>query len=79
MNAEIKIRALRPFYLQGRPVAAGTVVSATPYDAWQIVGTRRGEFVNPDDSETARAAVQATDAKSSAHRGARGTGWIKGF
>ena len=79
MNIEIKIRALRPFFLKGRAVVAGAVVSATPCDAWQVVGTRRAEYVNPDDSEIAKAAIQAAAAKASPNRSNRGGGWIQGF
>jgi hypothetical protein len=78
MKHEIQIRAVRPFFLEGRAVAVGTVVKASPLDACEVVGARRAEYVDPADWELVKEAIRAAAAKA-AGNGNRGAGWVKNF
>lgn len=73
---QVRIRALRPFYLCGQVVEPGSIVDASATDAAASVGTGRAEFLSSDDAQTAKAGVIAADAKACPHvRAQRGSFW----
>ena len=73
----INIRGLRPFYLNGRVVASGSVVQASAVDASMAVSTGRAEYLTPEDRALANEGVIAEDAKACRVPNAAGRSWIR--
>lgn len=55
------IRSTRPFYLEGKVIAAGEVAMACAADALSAVGSSRAEFMDPSDRAAANDALRASD------------------
>lgn len=74
----VRIRGIRPFYLCGKVIGAGEIVTASPTDAAAAVGSSRAEFVTSADREQAKAGVIAADAAACPQvRAARQSFWSR--
>ena len=63
MGRAVKVLVLSPLMYRGKPHARGTVLSAPPLDAWQLVSSGRAKLADAErDGAAVHDAVQAFNA-----------------
>jgi hypothetical protein len=75
----IKIKILRPVFIEGANVDAGKVVQLDPCAAWDVTATGRAVFVDLDDRAVAVAAVRERDAGLQSGVRDRSKSWVRNW
>jgi hypothetical protein len=73
MDIEVRVRSALLF--RSEPRAAGSVLKVNPWDAYELVTSRRAELVDPTDAEHVRKAVEAHNAKALSRSGSGRSTW----
>jgi hypothetical protein len=78
MNGGIFIRVVRPMFVRGQQVDAGTVLETDAVDASMAVASGRAQFVSEDDRSNANAGVIENDARIT-RTTTRTKSWIRNY
>lgn len=66
MSGTVRVQCLRPFWLHGRAVHVNEVVDAPHLAALEIIGTGRGQMLDPEEMADIQLTVDADNRRNAA-------------